>query len=77
MALVKMRQGREETLKAFMDWFNQTVCQVTGADLKLIINTITTALRPGPFVDSIYAEEHQTLTKLQSRPARFIKVEEM
>lgn len=52
-----MRQGREETLKMFMDQFNQTTCQVRNVDKILIISTLTIALRLGSFVDYLYVEE--------------------
>ncbi|WVZ19433.1 hypothetical protein V8G54_006755 [Vigna mungo] len=61
-----MRQGREETLKTFMDRFNQTARQVRNVDQRLIINALTTALRPSPFIDYLYAEEPQTLAELQN-----------
>ncbi|XP_047181876.1 uncharacterized protein LOC124848277 [Vigna umbellata] len=67
LALVRMRQGREETLKAFMDRFNQTVRQIRNVDQKLIIGAPTMMLRPRPFVDFLYAEELQTLAELRIR----------
>lgn len=59
-----------------MDRFNQTARQVSNVDQRLIISTLTIALRPGPFVDYIYAEEPQTLAELQNRAASFIRIEE-
>lgn len=72
-ALGRMRQGREESLKAFMDRFNRTTRQVRNADQRLIVSALTTALRPGPFVDYLYAEEPRTMGELQNRLASFIK----
>ncbi|XP_047152945.1 uncharacterized protein LOC124824555 [Vigna umbellata] len=71
-----MRQGREETLKVFMDRFNQIARHVRNVDQKLIIGALTIALRPGPFVDFLYTEEPQTLAEFQNRATRFIRIEE-
>lgn len=76
MALVRMRQGRDETLKTFMGRFNQIARQVSNVDQRLIISTLTTALRPRPFVDYIYAEELQTLAELQNRATSFVRIKE-
>lgn len=62
--LVRMRQGKEESLKAFMDKFNRIARQVRNAYQRLIVSTLTTALRPGLFVDYLYAEEPQTMGEL-------------
>lgn len=35
-----------------------------------------TALRPGSFVDYLYAEEPQTMAKLQNKLASFIRIDE-
>ncbi|XP_014492283.1 uncharacterized protein LOC106754732 [Vigna radiata var. radiata] len=74
--LVRMKQGREESLKMFMDRFNRTARQVRNADQRLIVSVLTTTLRSGPFVDYLYAEEPQTMDELQNRLASFIRVEE-
>lgn len=75
-ALVRMRQGREESLKGFMDRFNRTPRQVRNADQRLIVSVLTTTLRPGPFCDYLHAEEPQTMDELQNRLASLIRVEE-
>lgn len=72
LAFVKIRQGRKETLKYFMDHFNRTVRQVKDVGRKFILSSLTTALKPGLFVDSLYAEQSQTLGELQNRATKFI-----
>lgn len=47
-----------------------------NADQRLIVSALTIALRPGPFVDCLYAEEPQTMAELQNRLASFIRIEE-
>ncbi|XP_014522255.1 uncharacterized protein LOC106778781 [Vigna radiata var. radiata] len=75
-ALVKMKQGREESLKGFMERFNRTARQVRNVDQRLIVSALTTALRPGPFVDYLYEEEPQSMGELQHKLAGFIRIEE-
>lgn len=60
-----------------MNQFNQTVRQVKYVARKFIISNLTTALKPKPFVDFLYAEEPQTLGKLQNKTTKFIRIEEM
>ncbi|XP_014506404.1 uncharacterized protein LOC106766165 [Vigna radiata var. radiata] len=45
-ALVRMRQGRDESLKSFMDRFSHTARQIRNADQRLIVSALTIALRP-------------------------------
>ncbi|XP_014503045.1 uncharacterized protein LOC106763360 [Vigna radiata var. radiata] len=75
-ALMRIRQGREETLKGFMERFNRMARQVRNVDQKLIVSALTTALRPEPFVDYLYAEEPQRMANLQHKLASFIRIEE-
>ncbi|XP_014503276.1 uncharacterized protein LOC106763624 [Vigna radiata var. radiata] len=75
-ALMRMRQGREESLKGFMERFNRTTRQVRNIDQRLIVNALTSTLRPGPFVDYLYAEEPQTMAELQHKLTSFIRIEE-
>ncbi|XP_014499470.1 uncharacterized protein LOC106760563 [Vigna radiata var. radiata] len=75
-ALMRIKQGREESLKTFMERFNRTTRQVRNIDQRLIISALTSALKPGPFVDYLYAEEPQTMAELQHRLTSFIRIEE-
>ncbi|XP_014511505.1 uncharacterized protein LOC106770195 [Vigna radiata var. radiata] len=75
-ALVRMKQGREESLKGFMERFNRTARQVRNVDQRLIVSALTTALTPGPFVDYLYEEEPQSMGELQHKLAGFIRIEE-
>ncbi|XP_014498742.1 uncharacterized protein LOC106759880 [Vigna radiata var. radiata] len=75
-ALMRMRQGREESLKGFMERFNRTARQVRNVDQRLIVSALTSALRPGPFVDYLYTEELQTMAELQHKLTSFIRIEE-
>ncbi|XP_014492708.1 uncharacterized protein LOC106755126 [Vigna radiata var. radiata] len=75
-ALVRMRQGRDESLRAFIYRFNRTARQVRNVDQRLIVGALTAALRPGPFFDYLHAEEPQSMEELQDRLASFIRVEE-
>lgn len=43
-ALVRMRQGRDESLRTFIDRFNRTARQVRNVDQRLIVGALTTTL---------------------------------
>lgn len=75
-ALVRMKQGRDESLRAFMERFNRIARQVRNVDQRATVSALTTALRPGPFIDYLYAEEPQSMGELQNKLASFIRIEE-
>lgn len=58
---MKIRQGKDEKLKDFMNRFNKTVCQVKDMGRNFTLSSLATTLKPGPFADSLYAESPQTL----------------
>lgn len=64
-------------MKDFMERFNRIVRQVKDVERKFILSSLTTALRPRPFAESLYAEPLQTLGELQDRATKFIHIEEM
>ncbi|KOM40250.1 hypothetical protein LR48_Vigan04g044800 [Vigna angularis] len=72
LELTNIKQEKGESLRDFMDRFNRTARQVRGVGKKF-----TTALRPSPFADNLFAEPPLTLDELQERAARFIRIEEM
>lgn len=75
-ALVRMRQGKEDSLKVFMHRFNRTTRQVRNAYQRLVVNALTTTLRLGPFADYLYDNEPQTMAELQNKLASLIRIEE-
>ncbi|XP_014506531.1 uncharacterized protein LOC106766310 [Vigna radiata var. radiata] len=75
--LSNLRQGKYETLKAFMDRYQKMVRRVKGLDVELALQYVMPALRPGPFKDSVCRKRPKTMEELRERAADEMRVEEM
>ncbi|XP_047178625.1 uncharacterized protein LOC124845556 [Vigna umbellata] len=75
--LVTLKQGKEETLRAFMDRYQKTVRWVKGLSPKLALQYILPALKLGPFKDIVYRRAPKTMEELRERATDEIRVEEM
>ncbi|XP_047181815.1 uncharacterized protein LOC124848221 [Vigna umbellata] len=75
--LVTLKQGKEETLRVFMDRYQKTVRRVKALSPELALHYILPTLKPGPFKDSVYRRAPKTMEELRERAADEIRVEEM
>ncbi|XP_052724086.1 uncharacterized protein LOC128193930 [Vigna angularis] len=75
--LVNLKQGKEETLRAFIDRYQKTVRRVKALSPELALHYILLALKPGPFKDSVCRRAPKTMEELRERAADEIRVEEM
>ncbi|XP_017420333.1 uncharacterized protein LOC108330359 [Vigna angularis] len=75
--LVTLKQGKEETLRAFMDRYQKTVRRVKALSPELALHYILPALKPGPFKDSVCRRAPKTMEELRERATDEIRVEEM
>lgn len=75
--LMNLKQGQEESLKAFMDRYQKTVRRVRGLGLELALQYVMSALRSGPFKDSICRNPPRTMEELRQRAADESRVENM
>ncbi|XP_017428687.1 uncharacterized protein LOC108336732 [Vigna angularis] len=75
--LVTLKQGKEETLRAFMDRYQKTVRRVKGLSLELVVQYVLPTSKPGPFKDSVCRRAPKTMEELRERAADEIRVEEM
>ncbi|XP_014523758.1 uncharacterized protein LOC106780037 [Vigna radiata var. radiata] len=74
--LVNLRQGKDETLRAFMHRYNQAARRIKGASPEFIIGSLPNCLKPGFVSESLYAKLPHTLEELQQKMAKFIKMED-
>ncbi|XP_014491822.1 uncharacterized protein LOC106754327 [Vigna radiata var. radiata] len=74
--LVNLRQGKDETLRAFMHRYNQAARRIKGASPEFIISSLPNCLKPGFVSESLYAKSPRTLEELQQKMAKFIKMED-
>ncbi|XP_014524092.1 uncharacterized protein LOC106780328 [Vigna radiata var. radiata] len=75
--LMNLKQGKEESLKSFMDRYQKTVRRVKGLSLELALHYVMPALRPGPFKDSVCRNPPITMEELRKRAADEARVENM
>ncbi|XP_017420424.1 uncharacterized protein LOC108330453 [Vigna angularis] len=75
--LVTLKQGKEETLRAFMDRYQKTVRRVKALSPELALHYILPALKPEPFKDSVCRRALKTMEELRERATDEIRVEEM
>ncbi|XP_017428736.1 uncharacterized protein LOC108336797 [Vigna angularis] len=75
--LVTLKQGKEETLRAFIDRYQKTVRRVKALSPELALHYILPALKPGPFKDSVCRRAPNTMEELRERATDEIRVEEM
>ncbi|XP_047149708.1 uncharacterized protein LOC124821808 [Vigna umbellata] len=75
--LVFLTQGKEETLRAFMDRYQKIVRRVKGLSLDLSLYYILPASKSGPFKDSVCRRVPKTMEELRERAVDKIRLEEM
>ncbi|XP_017438128.2 uncharacterized protein LOC108344175 [Vigna angularis] len=75
--LVNTKQEKDETLKAFMQRYNETAQRVKDVNHTFIINNLPSCLRPGYFAEQLYADPPKSMEELQSTIAKFIRIEDL
>ncbi|XP_017416780.2 uncharacterized protein LOC108327605 [Vigna angularis] len=63
--LVTLKQGKEETLKAFMNRYQKIVRRVKALSPELTLHYILPTLKPGPFKDSLCWRTPKTMEELR------------
>lgn len=74
--LMNIRQGRDETLKAFVDRFNDESMQVEGRTDQLVISAFMNGIQPGILYTRLAQETPQNIKELHERVEIFCKGEE-
>lgn len=75
--LMNLKQGKEESLKTFMDRYQKTVQKVKGLSLELALQYVMPTLRLGPFKDSVCQNPPRTMEELRQRATDEARVENM
>nr|KYP40461.1 hypothetical protein KK1_038186 [Cajanus cajan] len=60
LALVSIRQEKKESLQTFMSRFNKTALEIRDLNPAVALHHLTTALKSGPFANSIYKKPRLT-----------------
>ncbi|XP_014492328.1 uncharacterized protein LOC106754780 [Vigna radiata var. radiata] len=74
--LVNLKQGRDETLRAFMRRYSEAARRVKGVSHEFIINNLPNYLKPGFVSENLYAKLPKTMEELQEKMTKFIKMED-
>jgi len=77
IALVSVRQEKGESLRTFIDRFGKTAMVIRNLSPEVAMHHMMTALRPGPFVDSLCMQPAASLDELRRRTTMFIQLEEL
>lgn len=75
--LMNLKQGKDESLKASMDRYQKTVQRVKNISLKLVVQYVMHALRPGLFKGSVYRPPPKTMEELRQRAEDEVRVKDM
>ncbi|XP_068492311.1 uncharacterized protein [Phaseolus vulgaris] len=77
IALVNIRQEKSESLRAFMDKFNKMVLDIRNLSPEVAMQHMVTALKPGPFFDSLCMQLTTTMDELRQRATKYMQLEEL
>ncbi|XP_020230316.1 uncharacterized protein LOC109811091 [Cajanus cajan] len=77
LSLVGLRQDKKESLRAFMDRFNKTALEIRDLNPAMALHHLTTALKPGPFVNSICKKPPSDMNDLRMRADKYMQMEEL
>ena len=77
IVLVNVRQERGESLRTFMDRFGQVALNIRGLLPEVAMVYLTTALRSGPFADSLATQPAASMDELRQRAAQYMHVEDL
>ncbi|XP_014522184.1 uncharacterized protein LOC106778710 [Vigna radiata var. radiata] len=75
--LVNLKQEKDETLRAFMQRYNEAAKRVKGVNHTFIINNLPNCLRPGYVSEYLYAKQLNSMEELQERMTKFIRMKDM
>jgi len=72
VALVNIRQKKGECLRIFMDRFGKVALSIRKLNPEVAMYHMITALRPGPFADSLFMQQAVDMDELRQRAAKFM-----
>ncbi|XP_020238883.1 uncharacterized protein LOC109817941 [Cajanus cajan] len=77
LALVNIRQERKESLRAFMTRFNKAALEIRDLHPAVALHHLTTALKPGPFANSICKKPPTDMDDLRRIADKYMQMEEL
>ena len=77
IALVNIRQEKGESLRMFMERFGKVALGIRNLSPEVTMHHMITALKPGPFADSLCKKPATNLDELRQRASKFMQMEEL
>ncbi|XP_020240629.1 uncharacterized protein LOC109819334 [Cajanus cajan] len=77
LALTGVRQEKKESLRCFMDRFNRIAMEIGDLNPAVALDRLSTALRPGPFVNSLCKKPPVDMNDLRRRAEKYMQMEEL
>nr|KYP35324.1 hypothetical protein KK1_043640 [Cajanus cajan]KYP35325.1 hypothetical protein KK1_043641 [Cajanus cajan] len=77
LALAGVRQEKKESLRCFMDRFNKIAMEIGDLNPAVALDQLSTALRPGPFMNSLCKKPPGDMNDLRRRAEKYMQMEEL
>ncbi|XP_020219350.1 uncharacterized protein LOC109802400 [Cajanus cajan] len=77
LALAGIRQEKKEILRCFMDRFNKIAMEIGDLNPAVALDRLSTALKPGPFVNSLCKKPPLDMNDLRRRAEKYMQMEEL
>ncbi|XP_014523653.1 uncharacterized protein LOC106779948 [Vigna radiata var. radiata] len=74
--LVNIKQGKYETLRAFVQIYNEAARRAKGVNHEFIIGNLPNCLKPGYVSEHLFVKQPKTMEELQERLTEYIKMED-
>ncbi|XP_014511777.1 uncharacterized protein LOC106770485 [Vigna radiata var. radiata] len=74
--LVNIKQGKDETLRAFVQRYNEATRRAKGVNHDFIIGNLPNCIKSGYVSEHLYARQPKTMEELQERLTEYIKMED-